>query len=158
KTIIDLFEEQVALTPDNIAVVSGDHSLTYQLLKERSDKVAIYLQQEQDVQPGDMVGVLLEREEQLLPVIFGILKSGGVYVPLSPHHPSARVKGIISDSGMKALITRTEHVEALELEMASGLVDLDEAVESISSQRPVSQSFRAKGNDLAYVIYTSGST
>ncbi|ELR72268.1 Long-chain-fatty-acid--CoA ligase [Fulvivirga imtechensis AK7] len=157
-TIIDLFEDQVHRTPDNIAVWYKEDSLTYRELMEKSDRIAIYLQQEIGVQVGDRVGLLLERDADLMPSIFGILKSGAAYVPLSPSHPSARVNGIISDADLKALISRGHHLGTIGVETSAQLIDLDEASEMIDGQPPAELVNKPKGDDLAYVIYTSGST
>jgi amino acid adenylation domain-containing protein len=158
KTVMDLFEEQVKKTPDQVAVWFGADKMTYRELQERSDNIAVYLQQSEGVKAGDLVGLLLEREAELLPSIFGILKSGGAYVPLSTGYPPARVASIISDSGLKVLITRGQHIDALGIEMESGLVDLDRAMEAIGEQRCEQLAGKPVGSDLAYVIYTSGST
>jgi amino acid adenylation domain-containing protein len=158
KTIMDLFEDQAERTPNHIAIKYGENTMTYRDLKERSDRIAIYLQQIERVEAGDLVGLLLEREEQMLPAIFGILKSGAAYVPLSTHYPSARVNSIISGAGLKLLITRGQHIDALSIEMESGILDLDTAIEKINEQAHAQPVRKAGGNDLAYVIYTSGST
>jgi amino acid adenylation domain-containing protein len=157
KTIIDLFEQQVERTPDNVAVVYGSHTLTYKELNEKADQLAAYLQQAEGVKTGDKVGLLLEREEELFPSIFGILKAGGVYVPLSVNYPSARLNTIISDAGLKVLITRTRYIEALSPEMGTGLLNLDTSGEKIQASSRALQGGSGPA-DLAYIIYTSGST
>ncbi|SHN37815.1 non-ribosomal peptide synthetase [Mucilaginibacter sp. OK098] len=157
KTIIDLFEAQVERTPDNVAVVYGSHTLTYKELNEKANRLAAYLQQAEGVKTGDRVGLLLEREEELFPSIFGILKAGAVYVPLSVHYPSARLNTIITDAGLKVLITRTQHIEALSPEMETGLLNLDTSAEKIHASSGALQGVSGPA-DLAYIIYTSGST
>ena len=157
KTIIDLFEAQVERTPDNVAVVYGSHTLTYKELNEKADQLAAYLQQAEGVKTGDKVGLLLEREEELFPSIFGILKAGAVYVPLSVHYPSARLNTIITDAALKVLITRTRYIEALSPEMETGLLNLDTSEEKIKAS-PAAPQGRPGPSDLAYIIYTSGST
>ncbi|WP_234997933.1 non-ribosomal peptide synthetase [Mucilaginibacter sp. OK098] len=157
KTIIDLFEAQVERTPDNVAVVYGSHTLTYKELNEKADRLAAYLQQAEGVKTGDRVGLLLEREEELFPSIFGILKAGAVYVPLSVNYPSARLNTIITDAGLKVLITRTRYIEALSPEMGTGLLNLDISAEKIQASSGALQGGSGPA-DLAYIIYTSGST
>ncbi|MFS4449722.1 amino acid adenylation domain-containing protein, partial [Maribacter sp. 2307UL18-2] len=158
KTIIDLFEEQVEKTPTNVAIVNGNNKTTYEELNKKSDQLAIYLQHTVGVKPGDFVGLLLDREEELIPCIYGILKSGAVYVPLSTTNPSARLNSIISDAGLKWLITRTDYIDDLGIKMESGLLDLNLILEKIQVQTFEKNLRGPKGNDLAYVIYTSGST
>ncbi|ELR68117.1 Long-chain-fatty-acid--CoA ligase [Fulvivirga imtechensis AK7] len=157
KTIIDLFEEQVRKAPDNIATRYVDSITTYEELSKKSNQIASYLQQVEEVKVGDMVGLLLEREEEIIPCIFGIIKSGGVYVPLSPSHPSARVNGIIADSNIKVLITRQRYIDALDINLKPRIIDLDTSLERINEQHEIRVNCPGP-NDLAYVIYTSGST
>lgn len=62
KTIIDLFEEQVEKNPDNIALLYGETTISYKELKNKSNKIASYLQKSEGVEVGDLVGIMLERE------------------------------------------------------------------------------------------------
>ncbi|MGN7824286.1 amino acid adenylation domain-containing protein, partial [Chitinophaga sp. 22536] len=154
-TIISLFEQQVKRTPGNTALRCGNLSLTYMELQSAIHKTAAFLKSNAGINAGDLVGVMLPREIQLLPVIFGILKAGAVYVPIDPDFPAERVNAVAGDAGLKAMITRAEHVKA-PLPAAIALIDPDEAA-AWSDDSPVD--FPAvDGNDLAYVIYTSGST
>jgi tyrocidine synthetase-3 len=158
KTIIDLFVEQADKTPDNIAVRWENQSLTYRDLKNKSQCMAVYLQQTLGVKTGDLVGLLLEREEEMLPSVFGIMNSGAAYVPLSIHYPSDRINSILLDGKLKVLITRGRYINDLLIPEGIEVVDLDTAMIKIASQihhQPISGPC---GKDLAYVIYTSGST
>ncbi|WEA01642.1 non-ribosomal peptide synthetase [Mucilaginibacter sp. SJ] len=157
-TIMELFEDQVERTPGNIAVRIGRDVLTYKELKEKSDRIAYYLQNSKGVKTGDLVGLLLDRESELLPSIFGILKSGAVYVPLSPAYPSARIKSIISDSGLKVLISRGEYFDRLSIEMEAGFLNLDSELSIINEEESPKLKNGATGSDVGYIIYTSGST
>jgi amino acid adenylation domain-containing protein len=158
KTIIDLFETQVRKTPGNVAVKFGHISITYRELKEKADRMANYLQQVEGVKVGDRVGLLLDREVELLPAVFGIVKSGAVYVPLSTNNPPARLRFILKDAGLKALITRRHHIDTLFIEMDAGLLDLDRSLEQINAREQTVLQDGPGGNDVAYIIYTSGST
>ena len=158
KTVIDLFEEQVAGTPHNVAFWCGDRSATYQELHEQANQVAAYLRQQVGIRQGDRVGLLLEREEFLLPSLFGILKAGAAYVPLSTTHPAARNQAIVDDAELKALITRGHYAAGLETNVETKLVNLDVVREEIHQQSAAPRTTGPKGDDLAYVIYTSGST
>ncbi|MCP4111287.1 MAG: AMP-binding protein, partial [Desulfobacteraceae bacterium] len=66
KTIVDLFEEQVEKTPDNVAVVFEDVELTYRELNEKANIVGHYLRDNYEIEPDDLVGVLLERSEKMI--------------------------------------------------------------------------------------------
>ncbi|WP_162033938.1 AMP-binding protein, partial [Chryseobacterium potabilaquae] len=84
-TLHDLFERQVEKTPDHIALVYEDVKLTYRELNERSNQLAYYLLQNHQIQPDDLIPLCLERSEQMLIAILGVLKSGGAYVPMDPN-------------------------------------------------------------------------
>ncbi|WP_394775338.1 amino acid adenylation domain-containing protein, partial [Flavobacterium sp.] len=143
KTIIDLFEEQVEKTPNEIAVVFDDIEISYKVLNEQANQLGAYLRNHYDIQPDDLVGIKLERSERMMTAIFGILKSGAAYVPIDLAYPQSRIEYIEKDSNSKVII--------------------DEAVLAsfYKEQQDYSTSNIEKNNsskDLAYVIYTSGTT
>jgi fengycin family lipopeptide synthetase D len=152
--IISLFEQQAAKTPQQKAFQFGGFSMTYNELDTASGQFAAYLKEVKQVKKGDLIGVLLEREEYLIPAIYGILKAGCAYIPMDPHYPSARIQDILDDSGMQHVITRRKHLPQDVL--FDGWTDLDASLEEILSQQKGREEIR--GNDLAYIIYTSGST
>ena len=157
QTIIDLFEERVKMHPDHIALRCSKQTVSYRQLNERSNKMAAYLVRQYGVKKGDLIGVLLTREEHLLVTIFGILKAGCAYVPIDPGFPAGRINTIIEDSGMRVLISRSEHLVA-EMNMPAGVVNLDTAIEALREELPKALPQKVTSKDLAYVIYTSGST
>lgn len=143
KTIIDLFEDQVNFTPDNIAVVFEDTQLTYSELNERSNQLASYLRGHYDIKGDDLVGIKLERSEWMLIAILGVLKSGGAYVPIDPGYPQERISYIEKDSNSRLVIDES----------------VLETFFSIQSKYSGSNPSKInKVDDLAYVIYTSGTT
>lgn len=157
ETIISLFEKQVQLDPHKPALFSEGSTMSYGQLKRRSDQVANYLNQVKHVKKGDRVGVMLERETWLIPVIFGVLKAGGVYVPIDPGFPTQRINTIIEASKLKVLITRAEY--ASEISVSDDLLaDLNQSDNEIASQPATTPDNELNSHDLAYVIYTSGST
>ena len=158
QTLLDLWESQVSKTPHEIAFRWGESCVNYQSLWQSSEQVAHYLREQMGVGRGDRVGLLLEREVFLLASVFGILKAGAAYVPLSTDHPPARTQAIVADAGLKALISRGRHATAAGIEMKTGLVDLDQAWECINQWSVDQPIVGPASNDLAYVIYTSGST
>lgn len=158
KTLIQLFEEQVRRTPDHIALRCEDRALTFAEFSVATDKMASFLVSEADVRPGDLVGVLLEREEYLLTSIYGILKACAAYVPIDPYSPPDRINAIIENSGIKALITRGRYYND-GIQMNGKVIDLDESGLSIKARPAANSSWKQQQSDmLAYVIYTSGST
>ncbi|MBT5613820.1 MAG: AMP-binding protein, partial [Euryarchaeota archaeon] len=86
-TIVNLFEEQVKLNPENIALKFKDKELTYQELNKQSNQLAHYLIKNYNIQPDELLGIELERSEWMVIGILAIIKSGGAYVPIDPDYP-----------------------------------------------------------------------
>lgn len=158
ETVISLFEKQAALNPGNIALRSGGHTLTYDQLNKLADKIAAYLQHKKGVKAGNLVGILLEREQYLLPCILGVLKAGAAYVPLDPAYPFERVRSIVQDAEMMMLIARDDAAWQLQQDMPGRVINLDEELEAIENEQAALSAVQPDRNSLAYVIYTSGST
>jgi amino acid adenylation domain-containing protein/non-ribosomal peptide synthase protein (TIGR01720 family) len=156
ETIVDLFQAQVEKTPDHIAVVFEDQHLNCQELNTRANRLAHYLMK-LAVSTETLVGICVERSLEMIIGLLGILKAGGVYVPLDPDYPLLRLRFMLEDSGVKVLLSQGHLLERLPVSTAKA-VYLDSRWETIaagSGENPVRQS--GPGN-LAYVIYTSGST
>jgi len=156
KTIAALFDEQVAKTPDNIAVVFKNTRLTYKELNEKANKLAHYLQTQHQVQPDDKVGIMLDLSENQVVAIMGILKSGAAYVPIDVDYPKARKELMIKDTAIKALITQTDYI--FDLDYYNGdMIALDVQLDGMEApSAPITNT--ATSRNLAYVMYTSGST
>lgn len=156
KCIHQLFESQVAKTPDAIALVFEDQQLTYRELNERANQLAHYLQSK-GVATEDKVGLCVERTPLLIIGLLGILKAGAAYVPLDPSYPTERLAFMLDDSGIKILITQQELIAKLPENKAQSIcLDKDWAAISEASQHNPTPVVQAA--NLAYVIYTSGST
>ncbi len=156
KTIARLFAEQVARTPDAIAIESAGQRLTYRQLDVRTNQLAHYLQSA-GVGPDTLAGVAIERSNDMLIAMLAILKAGGAYLPLDPHYPSARIGMVVEDSRIPVLLTTDRNRGNLP---ASGarIISLDGESKAIASQSTSPVTSSATAGDLAYVIYTSGST
>ncbi|UCH92861.1 MAG: amino acid adenylation domain-containing protein [Candidatus Aminicenantes bacterium] len=121
KTIHELFEEQVEQRPDNIAVINHEtyekherqSNISYKELNERSNHLANYLVVEKHLHWEEAVGVLMERSPLLVVALLGILKAGGVYVPLDPDYPEERLKDIINDAAVKIVISQKKKIKTL---------------------------------------------
>lgn len=113
KTIHQIFEEQVKKTPDNIAVVFGEKQLTYNELDEKSGRLAWYLRSQHNIKPESLVGVMMDRSEELITILLGILKAGGAYVPVDPDYPFDMIKNIIDDSGLEVVVSNKRHINTL---------------------------------------------
>ncbi len=114
KTIPGLFEEQVKVSPDVVAVVFEDQYLTYGELDRRASELAVYLVAEKGIQPEDRLGIMMDRCADGVIAVMGILKAGGAYVPVAPFLPEERIKGIINDAGIGVLISQQRYVRKLD--------------------------------------------
>ncbi len=132
-------EEQARLLSDRIAVTASDAKLTYKELNEQANRIAHSLISK-GIQQGDIVAFMLPRKSYLLPVMFGILKSGAAYMPIDPEHPQDRVDYMLSDSNAKLCITG---------ENLSGL---------LANEKTHDPNVQISSDSLCYCIYTSGST
>ncbi len=150
KTIVELLEEQVSKTPNNIAVVFDDTNITYYELNKRANILANKLRS-MGVQPDDRIAVLAERSAEVIIGICAILKAGGAYVPIDTRYPETRIKYIIEDCSAKAVLV---HMNLIDAEVP--VIDLAEkdTWDGISDNLPRVNT----PSDLAYIIYTSGTT
>ena len=158
-----LFESQAVRTPNAVAVQCGSVELTYRELDARAERLAGRLTRF-GVGAESLVGVCLERSPEAIVGILGILKAGGVYVPLDPAYPRHRLAFMVEDSGMRAVVTMRALEERLPAgPMARVYLDAEEPgcldVEELApaAETPVAPPVVTHRN-LAYIIYTSGST
>jgi amino acid adenylation domain-containing protein len=156
KCIHQLFEEQVARTPDAVAVVFENEQLTYQQLNCRANQLAHYLQSK-GVGTDVLVGICVERSIEMIVGLLGILKAGGAYVPLDPDYPQERLQFMLADTQVKVLLTQEKFVESL-AQHQSCVVCLDADWQSISKANRDNLNSTVSPQNLSYVIYTSGST
>ncbi len=159
KCIHELIDEQAEKTPNKIAIRFEEQNLTYQELNQQSNLLAKYLQK-QGIQPGDLVGLCLERSLKTVIGILGIMKAGGAYVPIDPEYPETRIRYILEDSQVKILIT-SEGLEERVSVLVSGkkckLCVIDKQWNGIIKTDAKLEN-RVQLEHAAYVIYTSGST
>ncbi|HZI15393.1 MAG TPA: condensation domain-containing protein, partial [Myxococcus sp.] len=145
---------QAARTPDAVAVVGDDETLTYAELDTRSDALAWHLRS-LGVGPEVRVGLCVERSARMVVAMVGVLKAGGAYVPLDPDYPRERLAYMLEDSGAAVLLTES-HLEGTVPPGRARTVLLDGPSVPASMDGPP-PSLTGPDN-LAYVIYTSGST
>ncbi len=153
KCIHELFEEQVEKTPNAIAVVYENQSLTYQQLNDRANQLAHYLQT-LGVGAEILVGICIERSLLIVVGLLGILKAGGAYLPLDPAYPQERLAFMLEDAQVSVLLTQESLVTTLPPHQAQ-VVCLDSATFSARTENLL---HTVTTDNLAYVIYTSGST
>ena len=156
RPVHQLFEAQVERTPDAVALAFEDCRLTYRELNGRANQLARSLRK-LNVGPEVPVGVCLERSLEMVIGLLGILKAGGVYMPLDPAYPKERMTFMLEDSGVQVLLTQ-ERLRAALPEHRAKVICLDAHWETISSESDANPINSTESENLAYIIYTSGST
>jgi amino acid adenylation domain-containing protein len=156
KCVHELFLQQVTKSPDRLAVVFRDQSLTYQELNEQANQLAAHLRRVK-AGPESMVAVCLDRSPDMVITLLAILKTGAAYLPIEPSRAVERIRLILDDSKAGILVTTQHWANVLGLQDIRS-VCLDTERQQIASEPRDNLPNLAKPEDLAYVIYTSGST
>ncbi|OIN83718.1 non-ribosomal peptide synthetase [Francisella sp. TX07-6608] len=164
KTVHQLFEEQVAKTPDNIAVVFEGKQLTYKELNQRSNQLARYITAKyksitnKDLQPDTLIALYLDKSLEMIISILAVLKAGAAYVPISPEFPTDRTKYILDDTNASILLSQAHLTDKLnQVTQNIEIIATDDSQEFQNYDKH-NLSNNVKPNNLAYVIYTSGTT
>ncbi|WP_258539555.1 non-ribosomal peptide synthetase [Chitinophaga oryzae] len=155
QTLVSLFLEQVHRTPEAIAVVFEDETLTYRQLEERSAQLAGFLQ-DKGIGRETLVPVLLERSGAMIVAILGVLRAGGAYVPIDPGYPEERVRYMLKDT--RATVVLADSRTAALVPAGVTAVRLDTDWPLIHRYAAAAPAVTITPQSLAYVIYTSGST
>ncbi|HZN07127.1 MAG TPA: AMP-binding protein, partial [Pyrinomonadaceae bacterium] len=137
-TLTEMFDAQVAKTPDAPAIKFRNRELSYSELNARANQMALYLRT-RGVGPEVCVGVSVERSIEMVVGLLGILKAGGAYVPLDPGHPAERIRYTMQEAQVKIILAGAY-------------------VHELSKQPIFNLNSRPAPDNLAYVIFTSGST
>lgn len=156
KTAPQLFEAQVEQTPENMAVVFENQTLTYNELNNRANQLAHHLRK-LGVGPEVIVGVCVERSIEMVIGLLGIMKAGGAYLPMDPNYPPDRLVYMIDDSDVSVILTQ-DHLLARLPKKKAQLICLDTGWNQISYSQDDNPPGNITAKNLAYVIYTSGST
>ncbi|MFO7525767.1 MAG: amino acid adenylation domain-containing protein, partial [Ignavibacteriaceae bacterium] len=154
KCIHHFFEEQVDKTPDAIAIEFGAEKISYNELNQKANQLAQHLIS-LGAKPDMLIGICLERSIDLLIGILGVLKSGGVCLPLDLHYPQERLAFILDDTDTRLIITQRESAKKLSLKKAKDIY-LNEF--EYSRKITANPKVALHSDNLIYVIYTSGST
>jgi non-ribosomal peptide synthetase component F/methionyl-tRNA formyltransferase len=154
-SIPQMFEAQVALTPDATAVVFRGEPLSYRQLDERANQLA-NLMIAGGVQRGDLVGVLMDRSTEMVVSLYAVLKTGAAYVPMDPAYPGHRLAIMVEDAHPAVILTETSRVEQIQaMNVQAIVVDRPDTFAGLSTTAPA---VAIEADDVAYLIYTSGST
>ena len=161
-TLAELFEAQVARSPDAPAVVFGEVTLSYAELNERSGRLAGYLVS-LGAGPERLVAVALERSADVFVSWLAVAKSGAAFLPVDPAYPAERIAFMLGDARPDLLITTTAAASSLPADPGGKLprLMLDDPLLAAELTRHAASGQARPGLELAhpaYVIYTSGST
>jgi long-chain acyl-CoA synthetase len=147
---------------DRVAVRVDDAALTYGALDEASASVAGILH-ERGLQPGDRVGIMMPNVAEVPVVYYGILRAGGVVVPMNPLLKSREVAYYLGDSGARLVFAW--HAFAAEASAGAAqagteliVVDDAEFPELLAAATPVAEVADRASEDTAVILYTSGTT
>jgi len=165
-TLHELFEEQVKRTPDNIAVVYKDESITYNELNEKANRLGHAIRghyrtiYKEDILPDTPIGICMDRGVGMIIAIMGILKAGCAYMPIDPAYPSDRLRFMMDDALAPLVVTEIAMLEKLLFlnETDYGVISLDGGWGVISKFSEKNPEPISNSRNLAYIIYTSGST
>jgi amino acid adenylation domain-containing protein len=153
---VDAMERCAAETPDAIAVVDGDRSITYRELTSAALLFALRLRRA-GVSAGARVGVITDRSIEGMSAIVGVLRAGAVYVPVDRDWPDARVSFIVQDARIGCVVAAHGDRSRVKRVAPDATVvawdELEAAEEDVATEVP-----RLAESDPAYVIFTSGST
>ncbi|MDJ0835576.1 MAG: amino acid adenylation domain-containing protein [Acidobacteriota bacterium] len=153
-TLNRLFEEAVTARPNDVALVHEEASMTMAELDMAANRMAHALQA-RGVGPEVIVGLCLNRSMEMITAILAVLKAGGVYLPLNPDEPDARLSMVLADAGASLLITRDRNAASFP-QYRGHIFDL--ATFSPDTEPHTPPDCRQHPDQAAYVIYTSGST
>ncbi|PPK63650.1 non-ribosomal peptide synthetase [Actinokineospora auranticolor] len=138
RTLTDMLVARMAQTPDAIAIVDGERTLTYRELDQRTAALAAVLQSN-GAKPETTIGIALPRSAEMVVALVATLRAGAAFVPVDPAWPQDRRDRVVADSRALLLLGPED-------------VDLDNWTRA--EPTPVA----VDGTNLAYVIFTSGST
>jgi amino acid adenylation domain-containing protein len=151
RDIVTLFEEQVRLRPEAVAVRAGGRDVTYAELNARANRLA-HLLRERGVRAEDSVAVLLPRGADLIAALVGVLKAGAAYLPLDPTYPVERLAAMAADVGARFAVADDRTAPAgLDVEAVIGPAD----AAGFPAANP---GVAVHPRQLACVFFTSGST
>ena len=157
KCVHQLVELQAERQPDAVAVVHGENEIRYEELNRRANQLARYLRKH-GVGLETRVGVLMERSAEWIVALLGILKAGGVYVPLDGSYPEQRLRFMLEDAEVKLLLTERGQPDIVAEQETTEVVYLDSGWEWLESENAENLDNLTEAENLAYLMYTSGST
>ncbi len=163
-TLPALFETQVRATPEALAVVCGDTTLTYERLNTHANQLA-YALIARDIGPEQVVALVLPRSADMIVSILAVLKAGAAYLAVDPDYPAERIAFMLDDVQPALLLTTTPAAASIPRDTVTAALVLDDPdtvtmLGGCADTDPTNTDRAAPCVPAhpAYVIYTSGST
>lgn len=156
KTIGQLFQTQVGVTPDSIAVECEGEHLTFSQLNQKTNRLANFLR-ESGTSPEIPVAVYLRRSLDLVVAALGVIKAGGAMAPLDPDYPKERVEFMLRDSGVSICLSSISLKQTLQA-ASCDVIFLDSEEQRYDTYSADNLPEKGSAESMAYIIYTSGST
>lgn len=154
--VTELFEKQVNLSPEAIAIVFQDKKITYEELNTQVNKVAFCLKNE-GIKEDKLVGIYVERSIEMIIGLLGILKAGGAYLPLDYKYPKQNLNFMAQDSAVSIILSHKKLSNNIPFEDKK-ILFIDDILNDASLNLTQDYKSTVTGDNLGYVIYTSGST
>jgi len=167
KTVHELFEKQVARTPDITAVISLSEQLTYRKLNEQSNRLAGLLQDKGTKRVDQLahhrrdsvIGIVMEPSLEMVIGIIGVLKAGGAYFPIDTAYPIKRILSLLEENKISVVLTKENDFDTEKLEgNKRNILCLDKIEETLVKYPIDNPPLINLPYDLLYLISTSGST
>jgi amino acid adenylation domain-containing protein len=154
KCLPELFEEQAKRRPEAAAVGYENEHLTYDELNRKANQLASELG-ELGVGPEVRVGICLERSAEMIVGFLGVLKAGGVYVPLDPDYPQEQLAFLLKDAGITILLTQERLRPSPPVDNVA-VICLDQRRATADEERQRNLNVKIIPESLAYMSYVLG--
>lgn len=158
KTIIDLFETQVANTPYNIAISNNGYSINYKNFNNMINLMALQFK-ELGISKGDNICLFFNNSIELVTCIYALLKISACYIPIDTSYPNSRINYILENSKSKFILTNSKSFSKLNTSSNNTIIiDLADIISNSNNNDFSNFEEKPSKDELAYIIYTSGST
>jgi len=149
-----IFEEQEARTPHNIAIIDGERKFTYREVEELSNGLAQHLIGK-GCKKGEIIALLTERAAHTIIGMLGILKAGCAYLPISAGYPADRIAVMLEVAKVQTVVLQEKLAHLVAADLLR--IPLD-GKEKVLVSSPKVNCHGLSPQDIAYVIFTSGTT
>ncbi|MDZ4394770.1 amino acid adenylation domain-containing protein, partial [Cypionkella sp.] len=151
----EIIAAQAQLHPETLALICGEDRLTHAELNRAANQLAHSLIA-LGVGAEVPVAILIERGADAVVAILGAMKAGGAYIPVEPDHPASRNHHILTDAGVRVVVTRRRFVDRLPAGLVAHVLCIDDL--SPGDFPETDPAVTIHPDQIAYIMYTSGST